>query len=97
MKVTLISVAVIFVINIISYILVWYDKRQAILGGWRIPEKRFFTLALIGGATGIYFGMKKFRHKTKHNLFIYGIPIMIVLNITISIAIIYFYIILFLS
>lgn len=71
----------ILLINLIGYILIWYDKRSAKRDGWRIPEKRFFRLAFFGGAIGIYLGMKKFRHKTKHNKFIYGIPVLILSNI----------------
>jgi len=79
----IITTAVILGVNIISYLVVWYDKKQAKTGGWRVPEKRFLFLSFIGGATGIYLGMRKFRHKTKHALFIYGIPIMIIVNVTI--------------
>lgn len=71
----------ILLINLIGYILIWYDKRSSKRDGWRIPEKRFFRLAFFGGAIGIYLGMKQFRHKTKHNKFIYGIPGLILLNI----------------
>lgn len=69
------------IINLFGYILVWFDKRRAKMGGWRVPEKRFFQLAFFGGAVGIYLGMNRFRHKTKHNKFVYGIPILILLNI----------------
>lgn len=70
----------IFVLNFIGFMMVGYDKRKARKGEWRVPEKRFFTFALIGGATGIYLGMKYFRHKTKHALFVYGIPFFMILN-----------------
>jgi len=72
---------IIIVINIIGYTMVWFDKSRAKRGGWRIPEKRYFKLAFLGGSIGIYLGMKKFRHKTKHNKFVYGMPALILLNI----------------
>ena len=48
------------------------DKRRARRGLWRIPEKRLFLLALLGGAPGGLLGMAVFRHKTKHWSFILG-------------------------
>ena len=48
------------------------DKRRARRGLWRIPEKRLFILALIGGAPGGLLGMAVFRHKTKHWYFVLG-------------------------
>ena len=68
-------------INIISFLQMAWDKRQSKRGGWRIKEKNLFLTALLGGAIGAYGGMKFFRHKTRHNSFKYGLPILIVLNI----------------
>ena len=48
------------------------DKRRARRGLWRIPEKRLFVLALLGGAPGGLLGMAVFRHKTKHWSFLLG-------------------------
>ncbi len=42
------------------------DKSAAKHGKSRIPEKRFFLLALCGGGAGLWFGMLCCRHKTKH-------------------------------
>lgn len=70
----------ILVINAISFIMVGYDKRRAIKDKWRVPEKRFFIFAFLGGALGVYIGMKHFRHKTLHKHFVYGIPVIIILN-----------------
>lgn len=81
----------ILIINFIGYIMVWFDKRRAKRDGWRIPEKRFFKLAFLGGAIGIYWGMKRFRHKTKHNKFVYGIPLLIFVNIGLFLAFFYMY------
>lgn len=75
--------AYLFLLNLISYIIVWYDKKRSIKGRWRIPEKRLFFFALIGGALGIYLGMKAFRHKTLHLTFKYGIPSLIVINLAV--------------
>ena len=48
------------------------DKRFAQRGARRVPEKRLFTLAALGGAVGGLAGMYVFHHKTKHASFILG-------------------------
>ena len=50
------------------------DKRRAVRGRRRIPERRLFLLAFLGGAIGGFFGMRAFRHKTKHTKFVVGFP-----------------------
>ena len=76
------SLAIIFLIlNLITYTMVYYDKRKAKRGEWRVPEKRFFGLAILGGAIGVFVGMRSFRHKTKHPTFVYGIPFLIFINL----------------
>ncbi len=72
----------ILVINALSYFVIAYDKSLSQKGRWRVSEKRFLLLAFIGGALGIYLGMKKFRHKTKKFIFIYGTPFFVLLNFT---------------
>lgn len=68
-------------INFIGIALMGTDKSEARRGGYRISEKRLFTIALIGGAGGIWIGMYWFRHKTKHKSFTYGIPLLFVANV----------------
>lgn len=68
------------VYNAIGFLMVGMDKWKAKRGRWRIPEKHFFIFSFFGGAVGVYLGMQVFRHKTQHKKFIYGIPLMIVLN-----------------
>lgn len=63
--------------------MVGFDKKKAQMRGRRVPERSFFIFALAGGAMGIYLGMKSFRHKTRHGLFVYGIPLLIFLNLVI--------------
>jgi uncharacterized membrane protein YsdA (DUF1294 family) len=67
-------------LNVIGFFLIKIDKKRAIHHQWRVPERNFFILALLGGATGLYLGMIFFRHKTKHYLFTRGIAVLIVLN-----------------
>ncbi|WP_245741965.1 DUF1294 domain-containing protein [Anaerobacillus arseniciselenatis] len=69
-----------FLINIISFAYMYVDKQRAIKGQWRVPERKFFILAIIGGSAGIFLGMKQFRHKTKHLSFKVGIPLIFLLQ-----------------
>lgn len=69
-------------INVIAYLIMWYDKQQAIKKQQRISEKKLFFVAFIFGALGIYLGMKApLYHKAAKWQFKIGIPILIILNI----------------
>jgi len=82
MKSYLLPLAIyLLVINCLGFLMVWADKRKARRNRWRIAEKRFFQLALLGGALGVYLGMRAFRHKTQHRLFTLGIPTLALLNV----------------
>ena len=58
------------------------DKRRAVRKAFRIPEATLFAVAIIGGSIGSILGMYAFHHKTKHWLFKLGLPIILVLQIT---------------
>lgn len=62
------------IINIIGFVLMGIDKQRAIRGAWRISEASLFLTAFLGGALGCTLGMQRFRHKTKHWYFRYGLP-----------------------
>ncbi len=63
----------------------WLDKRKAIKGSWRIPEKTLFIITAIGGGIGTIAGMYTFRHKTKKLNFIIGLPLITILEIILGI------------
>lgn len=69
------------VINIIGFFEVYLDKEKSKKKQWRIPESRFFLIALALGGLGVLSGMYTFRHKTKHIKFTFGIPIIIIIQI----------------
>ena len=54
----------IIMINSLSFIAMWWDKRKASNHEWRVAEATLHILGLIGGAIGIIGGMYRFRHKT---------------------------------
>jgi len=71
------------IINLIGFFIMYIDKKKAIKNAYRIPEKNLFFICVIGGSLGILLGMYRFHHKTKHNKFVYGVPILLVVNIII--------------
>lgn len=91
MKLYLILIAYIMVVNVIGYLIMYIDKKRAIEKAYRISEKSIFLTALLLGATGVYAGMCKFRHKTKHTKFIVLIPFLIFINI-ISVVLLILYV-----
>ena len=78
------------IINIIGFLALWIDKRKAQKDKWRIPEKRLFLFAFLGGGLGCTLGMKVFRHKTKHLSFVIGIPAIMIVEYIAMIAIYYY-------
>lgn len=68
-------------VNMLTLIFIGWDKRQSKRGGRRVPERRFFLLALLGGAAGGLLGMYAFRHKTRHWYFRWGMPLILLLQL----------------
>ncbi|MHB1483866.1 MAG: DUF1294 domain-containing protein [Saccharofermentanales bacterium] len=63
------------VINIAGFLLIKIDKMKAIKHSQRIPERNFFIFTFLGAGIGVFISMLLFRHKTKHKIFMIGIPI----------------------
>ena len=51
--------------NIISFILMFVDKKKAIHHKWRIAEISLIEVSILGGSIGMLLGMYLFHHKTK--------------------------------
>lgn len=71
----------VIIINIIAFLLMLIDKRRAIAGRRRIPERTLFFVTLIGGACGGLAGMFLFRHKTKHLSFRILLPLFFLIHV----------------
>lgn len=69
------------IINTTTFIIYGIDKLKAKKGKWRISEASLLLFALIGGSIGAWIGIKIWHHKTKHAKFIYGIPLILALQI----------------
>lgn len=76
-------------VNLAGFVMTWSDKNKARRRRRRIPERNFFLLGLCGGAFGIYLGMRLFRHKTQHWRFVYGIPLLFLLNLAVIYVVFY--------
>ena len=69
-------------VNIATFFLYGIDKYKARKGRWRISEATLLMMAVIGGSIGAWSGMRLWHHKTMHKKFKYGIPIIIILQVT---------------
>ncbi|MED4599244.1 DUF1294 domain-containing protein [Paenibacillus validus] len=69
------------IVNVIGFIVMGADKMKAKRKSRRVPEKRLFLWAFLGGAAGVWIAMQVWRHKTKHESFTVGIPFIFILNV----------------
>lgn len=70
--------------SILDYVLMGVDKWKAKHDRWRVPEKTFFLVALLGGSLGAILGMYAFHHKTRHWYFKWGLPAILVAQIALG-------------
>ena len=80
---SVISVLILYfvIINFIGLFAMFIDKQKAKKRAFRIPESTLFMIAIMGGSIGCLFGMYLFRHKTRHWIFVYGMPTILFLQI----------------
>ena len=79
-------------INALAFVLMLVDKRRARKNMWRIRESTLFATAIAGGSIGILTGMYAVRHKTRHQSFVIGIPVILaVQTVGFVLALMYFY------
>ena len=69
--------------NVLTFLLMGYDKYQAIHNQWRVPEKTLLTAAFAMGGAGCWAGATLFRHKTRKSQFRILLPLATVLNLAI--------------
>ncbi|MCW3173267.1 DUF1294 domain-containing protein [Shewanella subflava] len=85
-------------INLLSFIITWYDKRIAAQNQTspdtqrnRISEKTLYIYALIGGWPAAIIAQQYFRHKTQKNAFKYRFWLCIAINMLLTVGISYLY------
>lgn len=75
------------VINIIAFIVFGVDKYKAQHNRWRIPEATLLTISALGGSIGAWCGMKLWHHKTMHLKFKYGVPLLFIFQVALTVFI----------
>ena len=68
-------------INLITFLAMYIDKRKAKKGKWRTKESTLFTLVILGGGIGGIAGMYTFKHKNKKTRFVIGFPAILIIEI----------------
>jgi len=67
--------------NLLTFIVFGIDKYRARRNRYRISERFLLIMGLLGGSIGAWLGMYLFRHKTRHIVFVIGIPGMVIMHI----------------
>lgn len=78
---------VLLIVNVIAFALFGLDKFKAHRGQWRIPEAVLLASAVIGGSIGAIAGMFVFRHKTRKDIFRYGLFCVLFIQLIVIIVI----------
>lgn len=71
------------VINCLSFILFGLDKWFAKKNKSRVRNSTLLGLSILGGSIGSLFGMYTFRHKTQTWYYVYGVPLIFIIQIVI--------------
>ncbi|MCH5178826.1 MAG: DUF1294 domain-containing protein [Prevotellaceae bacterium] len=77
-------------LNLVAFVFYLVDKHKARHGRWRIPERILLLLALFGGSVGALMAMSLVRHKTQKNIFSVGVPLMLILQMSLASVYLYF-------
>jgi len=85
--VLLVIVAVLILWNIVTFMMYSIDKRRANKGQWRIKESTLLLVAFLMGGVGAFLGMTLLRHKTKHLQFRVLLPLAVILNVLVIVAV----------
>lgn len=74
-------------LNIFTFLLYGIDKYKSRHEMWRVSERTLLLFALAGGSLGAWVGMRVWHHKTLHWKFRYGVPLIIVLQVIVILAV----------
>ena len=88
----MILLAYVAVISLVSIVVCFYDKKISKLRvvKLRIPEKTLFLWSAAGGSLAMFATMLLMRHKTKHVSFMVGIPLIMILQVALLVALVWF-------
>ncbi|PMM51190.1 DUF1294 domain-containing protein [Vibrio splendidus] len=71
------------VIGVVTFFVYAKDKRAAINGNWRVPEKTLHILSVAGGWLGALIAQDKLRHKTQKQPFRAIYWLTVAMNVTV--------------
>ena len=72
------------IMNSVCFFMMYADKRRARRHQRRISEKTLLLTGALGGCLGGWLGMYAFRHKTRHPVFVVGMPLMIAIYVPVT-------------
>ena len=70
------------IINVVTFFMYGIDKWKAKKSKMRVRETALLGLAILGGSIGAWLGMKIWHHKTLHKKFKYGVPAIIIIQLS---------------
>lgn len=71
---------ILLLINAISFVLFWIDKRQAVRHRRRVSEFTLLSAAFLGGTIGTLLGMLMFRHKISKGSFLVKVTFIVLVQ-----------------
>ena len=74
-------------ISLIAVIVTVLDKWKAQNRKWRVPEATLLLLSALGGSLAMLITMRLVHHKTRKKKFMVGIPVILVLQIALIVAV----------
>jgi uncharacterized membrane protein YsdA (DUF1294 family) len=84
--VTGLLLALLVVLNVVSFALFGIDKRRARRGEWRISESTLLLSGLISGTIGAWAGIYTFRHKSSKPSFLLKLVLLTAVDIVVVAA-----------
>lgn len=77
------------VISLVAIVVTCYDKLAAKHNPrHRTPEATLLLISALGGSVAMYITMQIIRHKTKHNKFMIGIPVIFFIQVAVAVALV---------
>lgn len=72
----------------VALVLIAWDKRQARLHRWRVPEATLHLWELLGGWPGAIWARRRFRHKTTKRTYVWKARAMVALHLVVVVIVI---------
>ena len=86
----LVLAGIVVLCSIVTFALYASDKKKAQKNQWRIKESTLIAAGFLMGGLGGVLGMSLLRHKTQHIKFKVLVPVSLVLNIVVVVAVLFF-------